>query len=375
LFHGAKRKFDDFSIRGAEMAQSNPQIPWTDEQWARVNQVIQEEAHRARIAATFLPLYGPLPANADFVRTETVFYDPLRIADKNTTQLATLQLNVRVRGEQLADPELGSVLALFRRAANVVARLEDALVFNGFSGYDPDEGGAPADVPYLAPNVGEQIWGGEAAGLLIDGNDWQLPKLTPPSPNIIPVSDNGNSLVDGVVKAIGQLEGLGHFGPFAVVLSQELFSTAQTPVHVEIIRTFDDRVGPSSVPQDRIVPFLGGGPFLRSSTLLPHYGLVVALGGAPIELVVATDMSLQFMQVAESLRYPDTSDPTRPPQMEGPPYFLFRVYEKVALRIRESAAIVALVPSGGGGQTGSTGATGHTGSAQPYRNRTRGPSK
>src|SRR6185437_8659313 len=113
---------------------------------------------------------------------------------------------------------------------------------------------------------------------------------------------------------------------------------------------------------------------LRSSTLLPHYGLVVALGGAPIELVVATDMSLQFMQVAESLRYPVTSG-SAPPQMEGPPYFLFRVYEKVALRIRESAAIVALVPSGGGGHTGSTGATGHTGSAQPYRNRTRGPSK
>ena len=108
------------------MAQSNPQIPWTDEQWARVNQVIQEEAHRARIAATFLPLYGPLPANADFVRTESISYKPLKIADKNTTQLATLQLNVRVRGEQLADPEMGSVLALFRRAANVIARLEDA---------------------------------------------------------------------------------------------------------------------------------------------------------------------------------------------------------------------------------------------------------
>ena len=90
-----REKFDDL-IRGAEMAQSNPQIPWTDEQWARVNQVIQEEAHRARIAATFLPLYGPLPANADFVRKERVFYDPqLRIADKDTTQLATLQLNVQ----------------------------------------------------------------------------------------------------------------------------------------------------------------------------------------------------------------------------------------------------------------------------------------
>ena len=98
-----------------------------------------------------------------------VFYNPLRIADKNTTQLATLQLSVRVRGEQLADPEMGSVLTLFRRAANVIARLEDALVFNGFVGYDPDypgNAGNPA-LPYNSPNAGEQIWGGKAAGLLI----------------------------------------------------------------------------------------------------------------------------------------------------------------------------------------------------------------
>jgi len=345
------------------MAQSNPQIPWTDEQWARVNEVIQEEAHRARIAATFLPLYGPLPANADFVRTESISYKPLKIADKNTTQLATLQLNVRVRGEQLADPEMGSVLALFRRAANVIARLEDALVFNGFGGYDPDDPRTvrnPA-LPYNSPNAGEQIWGGRAAGLLINANHTgnppgDHPSLTPT--DTVDVPNDGNSLVDGVVTAIGNLENRGHFGPFAVVLSQLLFSTVQKPVHVtsNLARAGGTGTssGPSSVPQDRIVPFLDGGPLLRSSTLLPGYGLVIALGGAPIELVVATDMSLQFVQVTE---------PQAPPKMEGP-YFLFRVYEKVALRIREQAAIVGLVPPGSTGPTGptgGTGATGHTG--------------
>ncbi len=368
-----QKKIRVFSIRGAEMAQGNPQIPWTDEQWARVNQVIQEEAHRARIAATFLPLYGPLPANADFVRTESISYKPLKIADKNTTQLATLQLNVRVRGEQLADPEMGSVLALFRRAANVIARLEDALVFNGFAGYDPDDPGNAGDpaLPYNSPDAGEQIWGGEAAGLLIDANDTGTPPGTHPSltpTDTVGVSNDGNSLVDGVVTAIGNLEGRGHFGPFAVVLSQQLFSTVQTPVHVASILARDGHTGPSSVPQDRIVPFLGGGPLLRSSTLLPGYGVVVALGGAPIELVVATDMSLQFVQVTE---------PPRPPKMEGP-YFLFRVYEKVVLRIRERDAIVGLVPPGGGGSTGPTagaGATGATGGTPSSRNRERAPSK
>ena len=46
----------------------DPQVPWTDEQWARVNATIQEEAARARVAATFLPLVGPLSPDTDFVR-------------------------------------------------------------------------------------------------------------------------------------------------------------------------------------------------------------------------------------------------------------------------------------------------------------------
>ena len=59
----------------------------------------------------------------------------------------------------------------------------------------------------------------------------------------------------GIAAAIGHLEATGHFGPFAVVLDQQLFLVAQTP-------------SPSLVlPQDRITPFLGGGPLLRSSTL------------------------------------------------------------------------------------------------------------
>ena len=78
------------------------------------------------------------------------------------------------------------------------------------------------------------------------------------------------------------------------------------------------------MPQDRIIPFLGGGSLLRSSTIDPGDGVVVALGGAPVELVVATDVSLQFLQI--------TNDPK----------FLFRVREKIALRIKRAGAIATL---------------------------------
>jgi uncharacterized linocin/CFP29 family protein len=279
---------------------NEPQVPWTDEQWARVNQIIQEEASRARVAATFLPLFGPLPASTDFIRSETISLgQQITIADKDTIQLATLQVKVFVRGAQMADPEMTSVLALFRRAANVLARLEDAVIFIG----QPNANQPPAGPPNL-----QAIWqvvGGQHSRGLFDRNV--------PAP--IPVAATGQALVSAISDAIGRLEANGQSGPFAVVLDQGLFLVAQTPDPGSLV-----------LPQDRIVPFLGGGSLLRSSTLPANCGLVVALGGAPVELAVATDVSVDFLQV--------TTDPI----------FVFRLYEKMALRIKESDAIVALVP-------------------------------
>jgi uncharacterized linocin/CFP29 family protein len=342
------------------MTADNPQVCWTDEQWARVNQVIQEEASRARVAASFLPLYGPLPADTDFVRREEISYrEPesppitpekqdllvaaeeerrkkaidafnaaikneeyetaaeqreriasadavlqrqrIRIDDRNTIKLATLQVKVPVRTAQMADPEMQSVLALFRRAANVLARLEDAVVFRGLSEAGPPRTGVePTGGAHGLPDIWEIRGGQELRGLLDPHN------------HEITFRATGERLVRTVSNAIGHLESHGHFGPFAVVLDQGLFSVAQNPTEVLVL------------PQDRILPFLGGGPLLRSTTLPRGNGVVVALGGAPVELVIAKDVSLQFLQVTNE------------------PRFLFRVREKMALRIKEPDSIVQL---------------------------------
>ena len=353
------------------MTTDNPQVPWTDEQWARVNQVIQEEASRARVAATFLPLIGPLPGDTDFVRADIIEFPGIQdletialggaaaqraiisprapdqqqnihVRDRVIIQLATLQVRVGVRGAQMADPDMRSVLDLFRRAANVLARLEDVVVFRGLLEPLPvtPVGGANG-----LPDVWE-IHGGQATpGLWADpANAWPWPAF-PKSEEVglrwTSVLDAGGVLVGAVSEAIGELEGNGHFGPFAVVLGQGLFLVAQTP----------DATG-YVLPQDRIIPFLGGGPLLRSSTLDDYSGVVVALGGSPVELVVATDMSLQFLQVT------------------GEPRYLFRVREKIVLRMKDAGAIVRTLSgsrcdgapassSSGPGPTGATGPTGH----------------
>jgi uncharacterized linocin/CFP29 family protein len=274
----------------------NAQVPWTEDQWARVNQAIQEEAQRARVAATFLPLYGPLPADTDFVRkVEVSEAGPLEAADKQTILLATLQVQARLRGAQLADPELGSVLSVFRRAGNILARVEDALVFNGEAGAAP-----------IAAALGVQIADGGGASGLVDVGTFVGPPVT-----------DGDSLVVAVANAIGHLETAGYFGPFAVVLAQDLFVIAQQP----------DPSHPQVTPQAQILPLLGGGPLLRCSAIASGLGVVVALGGDPIDLVIARDMTLQFLQL--------TTDPT----------YVFRVYEKLVLRIKSEQAVVKLSSS------------------------------
>lgn len=345
------------------MITNDPQVPWTDEQWARVNRVIQEEASRARGAATFLPLIGPLPGDTDFVRRGDIFYtEPpnvlqaalvdiaqatvnfnaamgmvppdigralaaqqlianaqaivqrqrITIDDKRTIQLATLQVKVPVRGAQMADPEMTSVLALFRRAANVLARLEDAVVFRGLRA-DPTLPGRVIPRAGVAglPGIWEITGGQVSNGLWTRAAPWRRWVYI----QWWPSRGRDTRLVRGIAQAIGRLEAAGHFGPFAVVLDQRLFLVAETPSLALVL------------PQDRIIPFLGGGPLLRSSTLDHRRigaGVVVALGGAAVELVVATDVCLQFLQLTAE------------------PVFVFRVCEKMALRIKEPEAIIQL---------------------------------
>ncbi len=316
------------------MTPSDSQVPWTDEQWALVRQAVQKEANRSRVAATFLPLYGPLAGDADFVKSEKLNYidsllppsrasspgavvesETMSVDEQKTIPLTTLQVRVILHGAQMADPKLTSALEMFRRASNVLARLEDAIVFRGQE--DKDKGPPDDAISGL-----KKIWtvrGGESSGGLLGKVETNLTKRADPAANTgagnktePATTTAGKKLIHRVSEKIGDLESSGHFGPFALVLGQTLFANAHEASAALVL------------PSDRIIPFLGGGPMLRSSTLPHDQGIVVALGAAPVELVVATDVSVGFLQV--------TTDPL----------FVFRVFEKIAVRIKESDAVVRL---------------------------------
>jgi hypothetical protein len=241
------------------MADGNTQLQWTDEQWNKVRQVVYEEARKARVAGNFLPLYGPLDPDATYVTRQALLKPNeqneqgdsvagFTVGDTSVLKLPTLQVKVYLKGAQVADPEMTSALIAFRRAASVLARLEDEIIFNGQKG--PNEGPTHAGQRMaLAKDEPWEVRGGDKTnGLLPPPPRPIRPEPGGALPSFTDLAKIGEALVSDVSKAVGDLEEKYHPGPFACVLDHVYFTAAQTPNPNSLV-----------LPQDRILPFLGGG--------------------------------------------------------------------------------------------------------------------
>lgn len=285
-------------------------LDWSDEQWSRANKIVQQEAQKARVAGQFLPTYVQGDATATAVPRRELGYETnpakppaQRISMDNdpTIFLTSLAVNIYLSSQEGADPEQAAALIELRRAANLIARLEDALVFRG----QPDADKPPPDTGNL-PQV-FSVKGGDKQPGLVDASSQPngLPKLPPGA--------TGEELAARIIEAVGNLEAAGQNRPFACVLGQKLYTNLHTPTDAMIL------------PRDRVVPFLEG-PLLRSSTLPPDQGLVVALGGSPIELVISSELHVRFLQI--------TTEPA----------YVLRVSERIALRVTDWSAIAVIAP-------------------------------
>src|SRR4051794_32266646 len=204
-------------------------LGWTEEQWNRICTTVTEEAQKARVAAQVLPVVGPEDSTTIAIPPLTLANNPvpaaaqpwpaanrLAVESNPLLNLTTISVNVPLRGHEIADPELKAALTMFRRAANYVARLEDAIVFNGRGvGANPPIGGAPHGVPPVF-TVATDATRAEMGILNGGGVVVALPRA-----QAAVRRPSGEDLIAGVIAAIGQLEGGGQLGPFACVLGPE----------------------------------------------------------------------------------------------------------------------------------------------------------
>jgi uncharacterized linocin/CFP29 family protein len=269
------------------------ELNWSDAQWQKVSDCVTEAFGKASVASTFLPRYGPLAGSTETVRNERLddASTPLTVtldADHDAANLKLVNLTVKVElsSEQVAEEALSNAMLAFRRAANILALQTDQIVFKGFGRGDPDS-------PYVLANAIKP-----QKGLADLPARFEFPSLAA-------AASQGEAVVSTVVNAIQRLENSSNPEPFACVLGNSLFEAVHTPT-------------PSMVlPADRIAPLLKGGPLLRSGQMDPDAGIVVSLAANAVDIVVGTPPTVQFLQRRENAK------------------FLFRVYQRFVLRIRD----------------------------------------
>lgn len=290
-------------------------IGWTEEQWNRICTTVTEEAQKARVAAQILPLAGPEDPSTvavPFYTLGAVPYAPAPaprrlVVDSNPTLfLTTIAINVQLRTTEAADPELKAAMVMFRRAANHIARIEDALVFNGRAAANTPPPAGLAGIPPVYTVTGD----GTVPGIF---RPYGFPNNRIPGPVGVPPPALGLRLVSAVARAVSDLERRGQLGPYVCVLGEDYFDAVCDPTANLVL------------PRDRILPFLQG-PLVRCSAIPRNRGTVIATSGSPIELIVASDIHVRFLQTTLE------------------PRFVFRVSERVALRIKETGAISILQP-------------------------------
>ena len=277
-------------------------LNWSDAQWQKVKDAVTEAFGKASVASAFLPCYGPLSGGAETVRNERLVQaaGPIAVtislnADHNAVnlRLVNLTVNVELTNEQVADETLSNAMLAFRRAANILALEEDRIVFAGFSRGFPNEN-SPAVVNQVDPQLG-------LADLPARHRLFTGLRLTG--------ATLGQQVVTAVVNAMSTLEASSQPAPCACVLGNNLFEAVHEPTPALVL------------PVDRVTPLLKGGPLFRSGQMDQDTGIVVSLAGNSIDIVVGTPPTVQFLQRQANAR------------------FLFRVYERFVLRIRDDVRL------------------------------------
>lgn len=365
------------------MRDRSDQVGWTDAQWNRVRQVVTETAARGRVAASFLPTYGPLPRSTQVVPSERFDESTWAVDDTATAPLVELESNFTLSEAQTQDEDLSSVLQLMRRATSTLVRLEDWTIFNGQQQLYGDwqrEPRSVAPVPGIfRTRAGERPdWGEYFSGAIVgferspsgvsryvtrvirrrnrnqyeelsalaqnprefsedhgfaefQDRFWRMRnRLLEKNPGALGLIDAAYNWINGVdldpdglltsiTGALTSLESRGHLGPFACVLGDDAFVAANRPVAGSLV-----------LPRDRIEPILGR-ELLRSSAIDDRQfeartvrGVVISLGGDAIDIAVAVDAEPEFLFVDEDGDYH------------------FRVHERFALRIKQPTAIVRI---------------------------------
>jgi len=369
------------------MDDRNDQVGWTEAQWNRVREEVLQAWQRVRVAGSFLPIYGPLPPSTQVVPSE-VLKSNGSVDDRATADLIEISLPVKLSRQQILEEDLSSALLQFRRRATQLGQLEDWFIFNGTypsielrqdaaAVFEQDKkAGLPDYRPALLDHLTPSGWApmsgtprpiaGVDQSLQKEGMRHRNPRAlgliegprvervekyeqavqalqeaaeqvqeaqqqfqeAQQQAKISPLDNRG--LIQAVVDAINSLEENGYVAPYVCVFGRNPFQAAYEPIDNSTV-----------LPRDRLEPLIGR-ELLHASgiDILPQRfrlydlklnegnwqsrGVLLSMADEPIDLALAAEATPEFRQVDVNGKY------------------VFSVFERFALRIKDAKAIVPL---------------------------------
>jgi uncharacterized linocin/CFP29 family protein len=377
------------------MDDRNAQVGWTEAQWNRVREEVLEAWQRVRVAGSFLPIYGPLPPSTAVVPSEVLKPDG-SVDDRATANLIEIALPVRLSRQQIWEDDLSSALLQFRRRATLLGQIEDWFIFNGtypsiasidlsakVQEFAKENIKLPDYRPELPPlNALDSSQKARISGIpkpIADVNqNLQIEGMRQRNPGSLGLIEaprverlateaeraeqarlqnpgdkkttqqaveakqraaeqtwdktalNNDGLMRTIVEAINSLENNGYVAPYVCVFGRNPFKAAFTPIDNSTV-----------LPRDRIEPLIGRELLHASGIDIPPHrlddlykldreewqsrGLLLSMANEPIDLALAAEATVEFRQV----------------DLEG--RYVFSVFERFALRIKDAKAIVPLM--------------------------------
>ena len=286
-------------------------LAWSQEIWNRIDQAVHDECERTKVAAKFIPLYGPVsPAQLTIPSDTIATAAPLSVEETATADIVELLVEFTMTQQQVErEEELMTAVTLATRAANLLSQGEDVLIFQG--------GKAVKSHPLFKAKKVRVKSGDAGLGLLnAPKSDVQIVPVAALESEE-PTRRYGENTFAAVSEAYSRLQsgqGLNqaHYGPYALVLHHEPYADTYAPLATTLI-----------MPADRIKPLVTEG-FRGTGTLPELRGILVSLGGNTMDLVMGMDTTTAFLQE-------DT---------EG--NYRFRVFERFALRLKDESSVIRL---------------------------------
>jgi hypothetical protein len=297
---------------------------WTPEMWTAIDKAVSDEHTLTAIAAKFLTPPVPDSSELGTVPADTVLNGNdgvLSVDESDTRTVIEIAVQFRVRQTQANDEKTAKSMAI--RAANLLARGEDLIIFQGLAGLK-DPLFTSQSVTLISPQNTKSTNNHVDSLVFITPNP-QTITVEPDEPNKNPdLSIYGEATYAAVAQGYSKLQE-HHYGRQALVLP--------TTIYADTYATRTTTLDIPAITADRIKGLIGD--HVYGTSTLPSFdnptgnttakGVLLALDGNTIDFVVQTPPSVSVT-------------PPVPPSND----FIFKVYERFALRLKDSLAVVEL---------------------------------